>query len=88
MINNLLSWSWNILQETLFSSGCVLQYSFYIGIFYLFEANRSQPKHFTASSSIEQKIYIRGHSLVQINGVGGSHLHSRQLVFAPISVRE
>ena len=57
MINNLLSWSWNILQETLFSSGCVLQYSFYIGIFYLFEANRSQPKHFTASSS-RYYIYI------------------------------
>ena len=57
MINNLLSWSWNILQETLFFSGCVLKYSFYIGIFYLFEANRSQPKHFTASSS-RYYIYI------------------------------
>ena len=35
MTINLLSWRWNILLEILFSLDRFLQYSFYIGIFYL-----------------------------------------------------
>ena len=44
LLKNLLSQSRNILQKTCFSSDSVLQYSFHIGIFYLFEASRSPLK--------------------------------------------
>jgi len=34
LLINLLSWSWNILQDAFFSSDYFLSYPFYIGIFY------------------------------------------------------
>ena len=76
LLISLLSWSWNILQEALFSSDYFLSYPFYIGIFYPEGEPDVQPRAW-AGGARRGGFAVDNHSF-----------NRRRLVTGPISTRE